>query len=174
MKNETEEQKIPERHGGRIDKDNAYLNIAEATLARGTCLRRCFGAVIVKNDEIISTGYTGSPRGCINCCDTGKCFRDELNLPRNTGYDKCRSVHAEMNAIISAPRSAMIGATLYLVGKTKKDGNYVENTEPCQLCRRLIINAGIKTVIARVDGTRYNIFDVEERYVKDDGALFNS
>ena len=157
----------------RIDKQNHYLNIAEAVLERGTCLRRNYGAIIVKNDEIISTGYVGSPRGCVNCCDIGVCFRDELKLPQNQSYDKCRSVHAEMNAIISAQRKDMIGSTLYLVGKLKKENRYADNVEPCLICRRLIINAGIKNVVVRRDATKYDIIDVEERYIKNDAALFS-
>lgn len=146
---------------GRISKHNYYLDLAETTLKRGTCLRRNFGAVIVNNDEIISTGYTGSPRGCENCIDKGSCLREELNVPRGTRYELCRSVHAEQNAIISAARSDMIGATLYLVGKEMSTNTYVENTAPCQLCKRFIINAGIKEVIVRIDAENYKIIDVK-------------
>ena len=98
----------------RIDKNNYYLDIAEATLERATCLRKKWGAVIVKNDEIISTGYNGAPRGRKNCDDLGYCIREQLNIPRGERYELCRSVHAEQNAIISASRSEMIGATLYI------------------------------------------------------------
>lgn len=145
----------------RIDKNNYYLNIAEETLSRGTCLRRNFGAVIVKNDEIISTGYTGSPRGMENCCDKNNCLREQLNVPRGERYELCRSVHAEQNAIISAARKDMIDSTLYLVGKELKNSQYVENTNPCMLCKKMIINAGIKQVIARVNKEEYLIYDVK-------------
>ena len=104
----------------RRDKYNYYLDIAETVLERGTCLRRNYGSIIVKNDEIISTGYTGAPRGRKNCTDLGYCRRDKLNVPRGTQYELCRSVHSEANAIISASRKDMIGATLYLVGKEAK------------------------------------------------------
>lgn len=104
----------------RRDKTNYYLDIAEVVSERGTCLRRNFGAIIVKNDEIIATGYTGAPRGRKNCTDLNFCKREELNIPRGTHYELCRSVHAEANCIISASRKDMIGATLYLVGKNKK------------------------------------------------------
>jgi len=157
----------------RIDKHNHYLNIAEACLERGTCLRRNYGAIIVKNDEIISSGYVGSPRGCVNCIDKGVCFREELGMAQNQGYDKCRSVHAEMNAIISASRRDMLGSTLYLVGKIKKENRYADGVEPCLLCRRLIINAGIKTIVVRRDKTNFEVLDVEERYVKNDSSLFS-
>ena len=108
----------------RINKINYYLDIAEATLQRSTCLRRNFGAIIVKNDEIISTGYNGSPRGRKNCIDLGYCMREKLNIPRGERYELCRSVHGEENAIISAARKDMIGSSLFLVGKTYETGEF--------------------------------------------------
>ena len=111
----------------RIDKKNYYLDIAETVLERGTCLRRNFGAIIVKNDQIISTGYTGAPRGRKNCMDMGVCVRENMKVPRGERYELCRSVHAEANAIIHAARNDMLGATLYLVGKDAKTGAYVED-----------------------------------------------
>ena len=128
----------------RIDKNNYYLDIAESALERSTCLRRKWGAVIVKDDEIISTGYNGAPRGRKNCNDIGTCIREELNVPRGERYELCRSVHAEQNAIISAARKDMIGATLYEVGVDAKTGKYVENAMPCAMCKRFIINSGIE------------------------------
>ena len=100
----------------RRDRENYYLDIAQAVLGRGTCLRRNFGAIIVKNDQILSTGYAGAPRGRQNCSDLGVCLREKLGVPRGERYELCRSVHAEANAIIHASRSEMTGATLYLVG----------------------------------------------------------
>lgn len=100
----------------RRDKINYYLDICEQVLERGTCLRRNFGAIIVNNDEIVSTGYVGAPRGRKNCCDLKYCTREKLKVPRGERYELCRSVHAEQNAIISARRRDMIGVTLYLVG----------------------------------------------------------
>ena len=99
----------------RRDKTNYYLDMAQVALERGTCLRRNFGAVIVKNDVIVSTGYTGAPRGRANCIDIGTCVRQKMGIPRGERYEFCRSVHAEANAIIAAPREQMLGATLYLV-----------------------------------------------------------
>ncbi len=154
----------------RIDKINYYLDIAEATLERGTCLRRNFGAIIVKNDEIISTGYVGAPRGRKNCCDLKYCTREKLNIPRGQRYELCRSVHAEQNAIISAKRSDMIDSTLYLVGKNYKDGSYVEKAMPCALCKRMIINAGIKQVIIRNSKTKYTVVDVNS-FIENDESL---
>lgn len=128
-------------------KEEYYLNIAETVLERSTCLRRMYGAIIVKNDEIIATGYNGAPRGEMNCCDCGICRREALNIPKGERYELCVSVHAEANAIISAARKDMIGATMYIVGK-ERDGRYA-NPNPCMMCRRLIINAGIEKVIGR-------------------------
>lgn len=155
----------------RPTKTNYYLDIAEAVSERGTCLRRNYGAIIVKNDEIISTGYVGAPRGRKNCSDMGKCVRTELNIPRGERYEVCRSVHAEANAIISAPRDKMIGAVLYLVGKEVSDGEYIKNSNSCSMCKRMIINAGIKTVIIRDTKEEYRVIDVESEWIEKDESL---
>lgn len=139
----------------RTDKINYYLDIAQTVLERGTCLRRNFGAIIVKNDEIVSTGYSGAPRGRKNCIDMGNCVREANNIPRGQRYELCRSVHAEANCIISAARKDMIGATLYLVGKDAKTGELVPDANSCSMCKRLIINAGIDKVIIRNTKTEY-------------------
>lgn len=157
---------------GRTDKINYYLDIAETVLERGTCLRRNFGAIIVKNDEIISTGYTGAPRGRKNCLDMGVCTREKLKIPRGTRYEMCRSVHAEANCIISASRRDMIGADLYLVGIEKSTGEYVANTSSCAMCKRQVINAGIERVIIRDDKTNYRIIPVQEWIDFDDSLDF--
>lgn len=154
----------------RTDKNNYYLNIAETVIERGTCLRRNFGAIIVKNDEIISTGYVGAPRGRKNCCDLKFCMREKLNIPRGERYELCRSVHAEQNAIISASRKDMIGGTLYLVGKNYSDGSYVSNANPCALCKRMIINAGLEKVVIRDDKEEYRVVDVQS-YIDNDDSL---
>jgi len=130
----------------RPDKDLYYLNIAREVSRRSTCLRRWFGAVIVKNDQIISTGYAGAARGAKNCSDIGVCPRQEAGIPRGERYELCRSVHAEMNAIIHASRADMIGSTLYLAGLDANDGRVIAGGKPCRICARLIINAGIATV----------------------------
>ena len=142
----------------RIDKTNYYLDIAQTVAERGTCLRRLFGAVIVKNDIIVSTGYVGAPRGRQNCCDRGICFRQEMNIPRGQRYELCRSVHAEANAIIAAPRDRMLGADLYLACIDAKTGELVGGTSCCQMCKRLVINAGIARFIVRDDEENYTIF----------------
>ena len=128
----------------RISKAEYYLGIAKAVSMRSTCLRRQYGAVIVKDDVVISTGYNGSPRGSQNCCDTGECYREANNIPHGEQYEKCVAVHAEANAIISAARKDMIGATLYLYGR---EGNKEIKAEPCLMCQRLIQNAGIDRVV---------------------------
>ena len=155
----------------RIDKENYYLDIAETVLERSTCLRRCYGAIIVNNDEIIATGYNGAPRGRRNCVDLGYCTREQMQVPRGERYELCRSVHAEANAIISAPRSEMIGSTLYLVGLEYKDGSYVVNANPCAMCKRMIINAGIECVIVRDTKDTYRIIDVYESWVNQDASM---
>ena len=155
----------------RVDKINYYLNIAKSVAERGTCLRNNYGSVIVKNDEIISTGYTGAPRGRQNCIDIGECRRKKFNLPIGTGYETCRSVHSEQNAIISASRNNMIGATLYLVGINKRTSEYVTDNKPCTLCKRMIINSGIKEVIMRDTDNSYRIEQVDEWINQDDTLI---
>ena len=112
----------------RVNKENYYLDIADAVLGRSTCMRRKYGAIIVKNDEILSTGYNGAPRGRINCTELGYCNREQLRIPSGQRYELCRSVHAEANAIISAARRDMIGGTLYLVGRDAKSGELLHDT----------------------------------------------
>ncbi len=154
----------------RIDKTNYYLDLAQTVLERGTCLRRNYGAVIVKNDEVISTGYAGAPRGRANCINLNKCLREELNISSGQRYELCRSVHAEQNAIISAARRDMIGSTLYLVGREYKTNKYVMNTTPCELCKRFIINAGIEKIIIRDTKDKYRIINVND-YIKNDDII---
>lgn len=136
----------------RISKDEYYLGIALVVSKRSTCLKRHYGCVIVKNDEIIATGYNGSPRGESNCCDCGHCKR--MDKPHNSGdYSDCHSVHAEQNAMLSASRKDMIGATMYLAGEdcTEEDwdsnnNRIITNAVPCPICARMIANSGITTV----------------------------
>ena len=154
----------------RIDKENYYLDIAESVLERSTCIRRCFGSVIVKNDEIISTGYNGAPRGRKNCVDLGYCTREKLNIPRGERYELYRSVHGVENAIISASRRDLIDSILYLVGKDYNTGEYVKDARPCAMCKKTIINAGIKKIVIRNTKDKYTIIDVEE-FIKNDETL---
>ncbi|MCI8622715.1 MAG: cytidine deaminase [Provencibacterium sp.] len=155
----------------RRDKVNYYLDIAQTVASRGTCIRRNFGAIIVANDVIISTGYVGAPRGRQNCSDLGYCIRKRLGIPQGERYELCRSVHAEANAIINAARERMAGSTLYLVGIDYESGEIVKNALPCSMCRRLIINAGIDQVMVRDDGQNYRAYDVTEEWVVHDDSL---
>lgn len=156
----------------RTDKTNYYLDIAQTVLERGTCLRRNYGAIIVKHDQIVSTGYTGAPRGRQNCIDLASCTRANYNVPSGQRYELCRSVHAEANAIISASRNEMIGSTLYLVGKDAKSGELVAS-ESCAMCKRLIINAGIDYVIIRISPTDYKEIIVRDWVFNDDTIGIN-
>ena len=152
----------------RKDKTNYYLDIAETVMMRSTCLRRKYGAIIVLNDEIIATGYNGAPRGRKNCIDLGKCMRDALAIPSGQRYELCRSVHAEANAIISAARRDMIGATLYLTGRETKTNEQLSDTTSCLMCRRLIINAGIAQTICRVGADEYVVTNTRDWVFNDD------
>ncbi|HIQ58621.1 MAG TPA: cytidine deaminase [Candidatus Merdivicinus intestinavium] len=154
----------------RRDKINYYLDIAETVSERCTCLRKHYGAIIVKNDSILSTGYVGAPRGRKNCSDLGRCIREELHIPRGERYELCRSVHAEANAIIAAPRSEMLGATLYMACRDAKTGELVAGTSSCSMCKRLIINAGIETVVVRDTREDYRVIRVQD-WVEDDESL---
>ncbi len=152
----------------RTDKENYYLDIADSVLERSTCLRRRYGAIIVSNDEIISTGYNGAPRGRQNCVDVDFCAREKYNIPSGERYELCRSVHAEANCIISASRRDMIGSTMYLVGRDAKTNELLTDTTSCSMCRRLIINAGISNVLCRVSKDTYTITNVRDWVFNDD------
>ena len=154
----------------RRDKINYYLDLAETVSRRSTCLRRRYGAVIVKNDEVISTGYVGAPRGRKNGTDTGRCIRQEMNIPRGERYELCRSVHAEMNAIISASRDKMIGSSMYLAGADAQTGKYIPNSNSCSLCKRVMINAGIEKVYIRDSKDEYRVISVQE-WVDNDESI---
>ena len=154
----------------RVSKHNYYLDIAQTVASRGTCLRRSFGAIIVKNDSILATGYNGAPRGRKNCCDLGYCMREKLAIPRGERYELCRSVHAEANAIIAAGRENMIGSTLYMTCIDPKDKTVVGGVSSCAMCKRMVINAGIERVIVREDAENYTIFPVID-WIENDDSL---
>lgn len=157
----------------RKSKDLYYLSIADSVCERSTCLRKKYGAIIVRNDEIISTGYNGAPRGRKNCVDLGVCERERLNIPSGERYELCRSVHAEANAIISAPRRDMIGATLFLVGRDAKSNAILESSVPCSMCKRLIINAGIERVVMQSGEDKFVVVNTEE-WIENDDSLCES
>lgn len=154
----------------RVSKHNYYLDIAQTVAERSTCLRKMYGAIIVKNDSIISTGYNGAPRGRKNCTDLGHCMRDKLGIPRGERYELCRSVHAEANAIISASRDQMLGATLYMVGVNAKTGELEAGTSSCMMCKRQVINAGIATVVIRDTKDEFRVIDVQD-WIENDDSL---
>lgn len=133
----------------RISKKDYYLNIAREVAKRSTCLRRQYGAVIVRNDEVLSTGYNGSVRGSDNCCDIGMCWREVNHIPHGEQYEKCVAVHAEQNAIISAARQgvSIFGSDIYLVGFEHGKPMAAKDVKPCLICARFIVNAGIKNII---------------------------
>ena len=155
----------------RISKENYYLDIAQTVLERATCLRRVYGAIIVKNDEIISTGYNGAPRGRANCVDLGYCSREAMQVPRGERYELCRSVHAEANAIISASRRDMVGGTLYLVGRNAQTGEILSDATSCPMCRRHIINAGLERVVIRQTPEKFEVVRVQDWVDGDDLSL---
>ena len=157
----------------RRDKINYYLDIAEAVSERSTCLRRKFGAIIVKNDEIISTGYNGAPRGRKNCSDLDFCYRERMGVPRGQRYELCRSVHAEANAIISASRADLLGSVLYLACHDAKTDQLDGAVEPCSMCKRLILNAGIVRVYTRDENDCYRVTETAE-WIEHDDSLSES
>ncbi len=154
----------------RISKENYYLDIAQTVGERTTCLRKKYGAIIVKDDAIVSTGYVGAPRGRKNCTDIGRCTRDELQIPRGERYEMCRSVHAEMNAVIHASRERMLGATLYLACVEPKTGALVSVTCCRMMCKRVVINAGIEKVIVRETPDTYTVYETKD-WIEDDDSL---
>ncbi len=154
----------------RKSKINYYLDIAQAVAGRGTCLRRNYGAIIVKNDNIVSTGYVGAPRGRKNCCDLGYCHREAMHVPRGERYELCRSIHAEANAIIAAKREEMMDDTLFLVGISASTGELVPDGCCCQMCKRMVINAGLRQVIVRNTADEYTIYNVTD-WIENDDSL---
>ena len=155
----------------RRDKINYYLDLAEVVSQRSTCIRKHYGAVIVNHDEVISTGYAGAPRGRKNCNDLGECIRAKLNIPQGERYELCRSVHAEANAIISSSRDKMLGGTLFLSGINVSSGAYVENSNCCSMCKRLVINAGIEKIYIRDTKEEYRCIDVADWIENDESIL---
>ena len=152
----------------RIDKENYYLDIAETVLERSTCRQVRSGAIIVRNDEIVSTGYNGAPRGRANCVDMGYCSREAMKVPRGERYELCRSVHAEANAIISASRRDMVGGTIYLVGRDARTGELLSDATSCLMCRRMVINAGLEKVVIRRTETEFEVVPVADWIAEDD------
>ena len=154
----------------RPSKPDYYLNLASVIATRSTCIRRRYGAVIVKHDRVIATGYNGAPNKTLNCCDLGECYRETHNIPRFTRYECCKSVHAEMNAIITADPLRRKGATLYLVGLEKN--NDFTDADCCSMCKRVIINSGITKVVFRTKDNNIRTVIVQE-WVANEDSLVN-
>lgn len=154
----------------RVSKHNYYLDIAQTVSERSTCMRKRYGAIIVKNDVIISTGYNGAPRGRKNCSDLGNCTRERLGIPRGERYELCRSVHSEANAIISASRENMLGSELYMCCTDPKTGEVISGTNSCMMCKKLIINSGISKVYIRDTKDEFRVINVTD-WIDDDDSL---
>ena len=154
----------------RVSKENYYLDIAQTVSERSTCLRRRFGAIIVKDDSIVSTGYNGAPRGRANCSDLGFCYREHLGIPRGERYEMCRSVHAEANAIIACAADVMRGSTMYLCYTDPVTGDVMPGTSSCMMCKKMIINAAVEKIVVRDTATEFRVIDVSE-WVTDDDSV---
>lgn len=147
----------------RISKDEYYLNIAREVSRHSTCFRRTIGAIIVRDDQIVSTGYAGAPRKTKDSLEHGFCLRDKLKIPHGQRYELCRSVHAEQNAIINAARAgvSLFGGDMYLYGSVPGKDQSI-NAFPCFICKKMIINAGLKRVICSNEGGGMEIFHVSD------------
>lgn len=149
----------------RISKDEYYLNIAKAVALRSSCLMVSFGCIIVKDDQIISTGYVGAPRKTMDCLELGYCIRRKNNIESGKGYEMCRSVHAEMNAIINAARAgvSLLGGMLYLYTARKNGPELVlVKAYPCLLCKKMIINAGIDRFIGNNEDGSIATYEIDD------------
>ena len=159
----------PKKKNNRLSKDAYYLDIAKAVSARATCRSVKSGAIIVKDDQIIATGYVGAPRKTKDCLERGNCLRRELKIPSGHRYELCRSMHAEMNAIINAARAgvSLLGGDMYIHGtKIYQGQNKLFNMAPCFICKKMIINAGLRRVIGNTEDGGYKVFNVED-WIKD-------
>jgi len=147
----------------RISKEEYYLGIAKGVAKRSTCFRRSIGAIIVRDDQIISTGYVGAPRKTKDSLEHGFCLRDKLRIPHGQRYELCRSVHAEQNAIINAARAgvSLLGGDMFIYGVSAETGGRI-NAFPCFICKKMIINSGLNRVICSTAEKAYIVFRVED------------
>jgi dCMP deaminase len=150
----------------RISKDQYYLNIAKEISSRSTCFRRKIGAVIVKDDVIVATGYVGAPRKTKDCLEREECLRNKLKIPHGKNYELCRSVHAEQNAIINAARAgvSLLNGDIFIYGEDEQ-GRIID-AFPCFICKKMIINAGLNRVVCSLKDGGFKIFNVSD-WVKD-------
>jgi dCMP deaminase len=147
----------------RISKDEYYLNIAKEVSRHSTCFRRAIGAIIIRDDQIISTGYVGAPRKTKDSLEHGFCLRNKLNIPHGQRYELCRSVHAEQNAIINAARAgvSLLGGDMYVYGSVYGTDKPI-NAFPCFICKKMIINSGLNRVICSREKEKLKIFRVSD------------
>jgi dCMP deaminase len=147
----------------RTSKDLYYLGIAKEVSKRSTCFRRAIGAIIVRDDQIISTGYVGSPRKTKDSLEHGFCLRDKLGIPHGQRYELCRSVHAEQNAIINAARAgvSLLGGDMYIYGSAPDTAEPV-SAFPCYICKKMLINCGLRRVVCSMADGGITIFQVED------------
>ncbi len=146
----------------RSSKDEYYLNIAKEVAERSTCFRNKGGAIIVKDDQIIATGYIGAPRKTKDCFERNECLRDKLKIPHGRNYEICRSVHAEMNAVINAARAgvSLLNGDMYIYLRDR-EGKEIDSF-PCFICKKIIINAGLKKAICSTKEKGIKIFQIED------------
>ncbi|MCJ7680341.1 MAG: dCMP deaminase family protein [Candidatus Aminicenantes bacterium] len=147
----------------RITKDDYYLGIAKEVARRSTCFRRSIGAIIIRDDQIISTGYVGAPRKTTSSIEHGFCLRDRLNIPHGQRYELCRSVHAEQNCIINAARAgvSLLGGDMFIYGSAYGEEEPI-NAFPCFICKKMIINTSLKRIVCSTEDGGRHIFTVEE------------
>ncbi len=148
----------------RPSKDQYYLDLAKSVCRRGTCTKVEIGAVIIRDDQVVATGYCGAPRGTKSSIDHGFCLRKQLGIPSGHRYEICRSVHAEQNAIINAARSgtSLLGGDMYIYGHIQGEGGQILDAFPCFICKKMLINCGLKRVICSLKDGGYKIFHVDE------------
>ncbi len=147
----------------RVSKDDYYLGIAKEVSRRSTCFRRSIGAIIVRDDQIISTGYVGAPRKTKSSHEHGFCLRDRLGIPHGERYELCRSVHAEQNAVINAARAgvSLLGGSMYIYGTVYGEDRPI-NAFPCFICKKMIINAGLDRIVCSTAGGKKKVFRVSQ------------
>jgi dCMP deaminase len=147
----------------RASKDDYYLGIAKEVARRSTCFRRSIGAIIVRDDQIISTGYVGAPRKTKSSHEHGFCLRDRLGIPHGERYELCRSVHAEQNAVINAARAgvSLLGGDMYIYGTIYGEDKPI-NAFPCFICKKIIINAGLDRIVCSTVGGKKRVFRVSQ------------
>lgn len=158
---------IDKKKYARPSKDEYYLDLARSVCRRSTCTKVEMGAVIIRGDQVVATGYCGAPRGTKSSLEHGFCLRKQLGIPSGQRYEMCRSVHAEQNAIINSARSgtSLFGGDMYIYGRVRSDDGKVEETLdafPCFICKKMLINCGLKRVICSLKNGKFKIFKTSD------------